>query len=252
MPSEDLIEGETVEWVTIFGSMIFLCIITEVVLVIWPFKLATRITFDMLEQLNRIDLAKETIRNIYTNLAIVGALVLTIVFAMLFVPDIVKRAELHPGLSTAYIVSTSFACLQCLRVTFECVINLVYTEALSNGDVIRYIIASPGSIGAPVLGLGFAMIALTVSTTLWLMAAHTVASAAGFAVLALFYLVKLIALSIDKSMFTTDPKDKNAIAWKWAEDEGDANSMMLGAPEIAIARKRATAVLEYEAQHTSV
>jgi hypothetical protein len=69
---------------------------------------------------------KDAVRNVYTNIALVSALLLTVVFGMLQV-DQPECDDCDPDgiLQAIYVTSTWTSILSFARVTVECVVNLV-------------------------------------------------------------------------------------------------------------------------------
>ena len=70
------------------------------------FGLGPRVTLDVVEEMSDIRNAKDAVRNVYTNIALIGALLLTVVFAMLILdPPTCDSCGDEELLQTLYITS---------------------------------------------------------------------------------------------------------------------------------------------------
>lgn len=207
------------------------------------------ITLDVLENLKSIDRAKDTIRNIYTNVSLVSALLLTIACSMLFLTQDMPL-KTQPIMVHAYVATTAFAVIQLLWATVECVGHLVYTEALSSPDTIRYVISWTGSIGGPINHLMWGLASLCLGAVQWTLAVHSVAAAAGVASMSGFFFTWLTFTGVRRwSSFTTDRQKKASSKWTWAEsEEGPCPLKFASARQISILRQRAKEALEFEKQ----
>lgn len=237
--------GDWVTWVTVFGVMGFQFIVEWILNI--RFKLQVKITLDVLENMKGMDKCKDTIRNTFTNLAIVGALIMTIAFAMLFLADhldsIEEDEEDKRLIAHAFIAATGYASIQSMRAMVESVLNLIYTEALSGPEINRFLIAGPGAIGAPVLALVFSIISILLASTLYLILMYSVAAAAAFGILAGSRLVAIVQFWLKRARFTTNRQKKHAALWTWAEDSQTepptAISKKCSKNEIRVMRERA-------------
>lgn len=181
----------------------------------YAFKIQVSITLDMLDNLKHTQNAKDCIRNIFTNTGLVGALLLTVAFAMMFV----DKPGVSEELSHTYIAATSYATIQGMRATTESVIHVVYTEALSDADIIRYLIFRPGSVGGPVIAVAFCILGMVVSTTIFLIGSYSVAAGVAWGAFGGFQIVKLILNALKSSKFSVHRSDQIALKWTWAEQE---------------------------------
>lgn len=207
------------------------------------------ITLDVLENLKSIDRAKDTIRNIYTNVSLISALLLTIACSMLFLTQDVPL-KTQTMLVHAYVATTSFAVIQLLWATVECVGHLVYTEALSSPDTIRYVISWTGSIGGPINHLIWGLASLCLAAVQWALLVHSLAAAGGVASMSGLFFTWLTFTGVRRwSSFTTDREKKASSKWTWAETEDGACPLKFAsARQIAILRQRAQQALEFEKQ----
>jgi hypothetical protein len=178
-----------------------------------------RITLDVLENMKDIGQAKEGMRNIFTNLAIVAALVLTIAFAMLFLGDHMEE-NTTPNTAHAFVALAGYATLQAIRAMIESVINLVYTEPLTSPEIIRFIITGPGAIGAPVMAIFFSIVSLLLGTVLWVAQMYSLAAASALLLFAVKGIVSTVIFSHKRAMFSTDRNKARCEKWAWAEAEG--------------------------------
>jgi hypothetical protein len=241
--------GDWMTWAVVFGVMIFQYI-AEWILGIY-FKLQVKITLDVLEHMKGTGNCKECIRNIFTNLAIVAALIMTIAFAMLFLADHLEDIEEDEEdkrlIAHAFIAATGYGSIQSMRAMVESVLNLIYTEALSGPEINRFLIVGPGAIGAPVLALIFSMFSILLASCLYILQMYSVAAAAAFGILAASRLVAIAQFWLKRARFTTSRDKKNAAKWTWAEDPNAepprAISKKCSKNEITVMRERAREAL---------
>jgi membrane protein implicated in regulation of membrane protease activity len=211
----------------------------------------TRITLDVLENMKDVGQAKEAMRNIFTNLAIVAALILTIAFAMLFLGDHMEENS-TPKTAHAFVALAGYATLQAIRAMIESVVNLVYTEPLTSPEIIRFIITGPGAIGAPVMAIFFSMVSIMLGTVLWIAQMYSFAAAAAFAFFALKGVASTIIFSRKRSLFSTSRDKKRSKAWSWAELDEEAGpaphhvTKKCSRKEIVIMRARAKDAVVFE------
>jgi hypothetical protein len=241
--------GDWVTWAVVFGVMAFQWI-AEWILNI-RFKLQVKITLDVLENMKGMDCCKECIRNIFTNLAIVGALIMTIAFAMLFLADHLEAIEEDEEdkrlLAHAFVAATGYGSIQSMRAMVESVLNLIYTEALSGPEINRFLIAGPGAIGAPVLALIFSIFSILCACTLYILQMYSLAAAAAFGLLAGSRLIAIAQFWLKRARFTTNREKRHAIKWTWAEEPSmeppKAISKKCSKNEIKVMRERAQEAL---------
>jgi len=182
------------------------------------FKGHTKITYDVIENLREPSHAKEAVRNVYVNLTLVSALMLTVGFGMLFLSDHYGESP-NRFASHLYLSCTGYAVCQYLRITMECVVNLVYTEALSNYEILCYLVANSGSIGGPVSAMFFASASLLTATVIFAAQVYSVAGAVAVSGVSLYALIAVVIQGRMKSRFTTDRAEPASRDWSWAESE---------------------------------
>lgn len=207
-----------------------------------------RISLDVLENMKDVGQAKESMRNIFTNLAIVAALVLTIAFAMLFLGDHMEE-NTTPNTAHAFIALAGYATLQAIRAMIESVINLVYTEPLTSPEIIRFIITGPGAIGAPVMAIFFSIVSLLLGTVLWVAQMYSLAAACALLIFAIKGVVSTVHFSYKRATFSTDRDKKRSQKWAWAEGDDICPSHILkkcSAKEVAMIRLKAKEALLFE------
>ena len=124
-------------------------------------KFSAKITFDVIEEMQDLGNLKECLRNVYSSVALISALLLTI--AATFISVDPPTDEDSSVLGHIFIVSSGFSFSLCMKSAVESVIHIVYTEALTPGDALRYLIAQPYSVGGPVLTVCTAMTSLNVA-----------------------------------------------------------------------------------------
>lgn len=212
--------GDWQSWVVVVSVMLVQWLCEQVLN--FCFQLQVKITLDVLENMKTVSTCKECVRNIFTNLAIVAALIMTIAFAMLFLADhlevIDDDDEVLWLVAHGFIAATGYACLQSMRAMVESVLNLIYTEALTSEEIIRFLIHGPGAIGAPVIAIIFSMVSILVASALYILGLYSVAAATGFLVLCVSRLVAMVQFWLKRAAFTTARTNDNAAMWTWAED----------------------------------
>lgn len=236
--------GELSDWVVVGSIMLFQWLLEFVVLT-RVLKVQVRITLDVMENMSSISSCKEGIRNIFTNLAIVAALIMTIAFAMLFLYDHIgnisedddKRLVAH-----AFIAFTGYACIQSMRAMVESVLNIVYTEALTSAEIVRFLIEGSGAIGAPVLATVFSVVSILCASTLYILTVYSVAAAVLFGCLAFSRCVSIGQFWRKRSRFTTNRSNKHSSSWTWAED-------LQAAPPSSITKKCSEKEIEIMRRH---
>eukprot|EP00039_Didymoeca_costata_P001935 m.56373 g.56373 ORF g.56373 m.56373 type:complete len:302 (-) comp11035_c0_seq1:113-1018(-) len=220
-------------------------LLTEAILGI-VFKAYSRITFDVVQEMGPEN-AKATLRNVFTNLAVVAALLLTIdVTFLVESPDMDDGEE---GLVHAYMAATIMSIILCLRGVLECVTNLLYTEGLTNHDCLRFLIGFPGSIGGPIMSVVLSVLCMAATVFVRMLILYSWAAAGSLAVgtatLILFFAVNIP----QKSAFSVDRDSTGSQWWTWAENGSDIPKRLLGMysdSQIAVIRKKATAAKELE------
>ena len=97
-------------------------------------------TIDIIQHQNSIDGVKDTVRNTWTNIALVAALIIGMTAAMLCSSELADLGYTYSGataLRTAYYCFSGLATCQYGQAILECVIHLVYTEPLDPAGVMR-------------------------------------------------------------------------------------------------------------------
>lgn len=247
MPVDWVNVGSPSEWALSLGVMAGQWLIE--IFLNYGKNFQTKITLDVLENMSDVGCAKEAIRNIFQNLGIVAALILTIAFAMLFLGDHMEDGTDTPKTAHAFVALAGYATLQAIRAMIESVVNLVYTEPLTSPEVIRFIITGPGAIGAPVMAIFFSVVSIMIGTVLWLAQMYSLAAAVAFGAFALKGVASTIRFSYKRAVFSTVRSKKRSKSWLWAEGEDpppSAISKKCSAKEIAMMRLRAREALLYE------
>jgi len=213
--------GELNDWAVVCSIMLFQWLLEFVVLT-RVLKVQVSITLDVLDNMSSVSTCKESVRNIFQNLAIVAALIMTIAFAMLFLYDhignIAEQDDSQRLVAHAFIAFTGYACIQSMRAMVESVLNIVYTEALTSPEVVRFLIEGSGAIGAPVLATIFSVVSILCASTLYILTVYSVAAAVLFGCLALSRVVSIGQFWRKRSRFTTNRSSKHSGNWTWAED----------------------------------
>ena len=85
-----MIMATEVQWIVTLAYPIGMLVLEQILIA--GVKLGPKITLDVIEEMLDVENAKEVVRNIYTNIALVSALLLTVTFAMLHPARAVIRA----------------------------------------------------------------------------------------------------------------------------------------------------------------
>jgi hypothetical protein len=243
--------GTPAEWGISFGVMLGQWLLELFLSYCKGFQV--RISLDVLENMKDIGQAKESVRNIFVNLAVVSALVLTIAFAMLFLGDHMEENK-TPKTAHAFVALAGYATLQAIRAMIESVVNIVYTEPLTSPEIIRFLINGPGAIGAPVMAIFFSIISLLFGTALWVAQMYSLAAAVAFAGFAFKGIASTINFSHKRAMFSTDRNKRRCNKWTWAEGEDESPSHLkkkCSTKEIAMMRLKAKEALLFEQYSTA-
>eukprot|EP00040_Diaphanoeca_grandis_P011757 m.60298 g.60298 ORF g.60298 m.60298 type:complete len:256 (+) comp22822_c0_seq1:338-1105(+) len=212
---DTLTVGSLEQWLTVMLTWVLL---TAIEIIIGLKRHAySGITFSFIQNLKSSEVAKDSVRNIYGNIAIVGALLMTIAFSMILIED--SKVDEFPILSHLYFGFTIVSMLQCVRAVFEAVISLMYTEPLSGADCVKYLIASPGSMGGPVIGITTALMCLLLASCVRATMNWSLAAGVGLFTYTMLILLFLLKLFRDKRSFSPDPNHPTAKAWDWVESE---------------------------------
>ncbi|CAE8641033.1 unnamed protein product [Polarella glacialis] len=181
-----------------------------------------KLTMDVLQELQSTKDIRSAVRDIWTQLGLVSALVLTLVFQMLQtnLPD-----DAGMNLQHVYVGLCGGAVITCLLTTTECIILLVYTEHLSDANALRFIICFPGSIGGPVVKNFMSYLFAVLGLISWVLAQYTLAAAAGLGLGALIALVFVLVSWVTRSCFTLRPESPWAAKYRWAEKGDEAGCM---------------------------
>ena len=151
-------------WVVAGGLLVWYFVAYHGVLV-HVLKLMPQITFKVLVHQTDQTKIKETVRNLWQHLGLVGALLLTIALPM-FLSDSAAEDD-SPLLAHLYLGLAAVSSLTLLQATLESAVHLVYTEALNDVGVLRYCVTFYGSIGGPVLSMGLAALHLCLAMIVW-------------------------------------------------------------------------------------
>ena len=151
-------------WVVAGGLLVWYFVAYHGVLV-HVLKLMPQITFKVLVHQTDQTKIKETVRNLWQHLGLVGALLLTIALPM-FLSDSAAEDD-SPLLAHLYLGLAAVSSLTLLQATLESAVHLVYTEALNDVGVLRYCVTFYGIIGGPVLSMGLAALHLCLAMIVW-------------------------------------------------------------------------------------
>ena len=172
------------------------------------------VSSDMLEYAN-IGSLKEFARNSWVNLAVVLALILSLLLGMAQVDCI--DDDCYSELSLAYILWAVTAVWLCLAGLALCVISLTYVEPLDEVGVIQYLIANPNQIGLAAVYCLLSAIYLIVALLIWVVAQYGLVALICAATVAIVQII-IVAFNIqDKSAFepTAAVGTKRWREWAW-------------------------------------
>ncbi|CAJ1374536.1 unnamed protein product [Effrenium voratum] len=133
----------------------------------------TRVSIDVLEHCNPEGL-KESSKNVWTNVGVTSALVLTMVMAMLQLDPIDPRGfsleayeivHLHQWYG-CFCLASLLCNLLCIM---SCVINLSYVDPLSDIDAIKYFLRRIDSIGDPVMFMMESFVFFLAAICVWVL-----------------------------------------------------------------------------------
>lgn len=184
-------------------------------------KSDTQMTSDILEFVDVSDI-KQSARNIWVNVAVVNALVLTIIIAMLQEDPIEAKFDTDDNMVDALVAVQEFY-ISLLLVGFmsnvlslmKCIVNLTYSEPLSNKDVIKYFIANPNSLGEPVCDVCIACMFSFLAMAFWVLGTYGAPNAALAFAITVYVSGYSVGYIRGKAQFTPDANDpKNE--WSWA------------------------------------
>lgn len=188
--------------------------VPTVLFIVAQLQFGKTVSCDMLEH-SSVGSLKEFARNTWVNLAVVLALILSLLLGMAQVDCI--DGDCYSELSLAYILWSCSAVLLCLAGLALCVISLTYVEPLDEVGVIQYLIANPAQIGLAAVYCLLSAIYLLVALLIWVVAAYGIVALAGVTLVAIVQIV-IVAINIqDKSAF--DPAaavgSKRWREWAW-------------------------------------
>jgi len=210
---------------------------------IYVLKLMPMITFGVIEHQTTGEQLKETVRNIWTNVGLVGALLLTITAPVLMNDDIAEVTTELPILGTLCMGFAGLSFMGLLQATLECVVHLVFSEALNHVGVLRYLAANFGAIGGPVISMSFATFNLCISVILWCMIKVGLPCTMLIGVIFVYHAVILIGNFNNGSKFTPNRHDKDAWMWLWAEADPEIAPRKLTNAKVLFCSKRQHRVL---------
>jgi len=181
----------------------------------------TRMTSDILEFVH-VDHVKDAARNIWINVAVVNALVLTIVIAMLQQDPISVTDDTDTDRADALVLIQGFY-ISLLLVAFmsntlslmKCIVNLTYSEPLSNKDVIKYFIANPNSLGEPVCDVSIACLFMSLALACWVLATYGIPNAILACAITIYITGYSVGYTRGKGLFNPSAEDPRN-AWSWA------------------------------------
>jgi len=215
--------GSGINWAISISTVVVLLLLPELVFEATGSKQA--ITMDILESMRDASNAKDTVRNVYNNIGLLFALLLTVAAAMLLVSPISSSVDADGHMKHLYVTATGVAFVSCVKGVCEAVINISYTEPLSNSGVLRYMIDSPGSVGGPLISLGSALASLTIGMAIYILAYYTLAAMVMFICMSLYCFTMLTWLGCTKSRFSARKGTKGSEGWQWAEKPNASNPL---------------------------
>lgn len=175
----------------------------------------SKISVDVLEHADTSCL-KEMARNVWVNLGVVTALLLSLLLAMAQADC--PNDDCADPVSLGYILCVGTAIMFTLNGLGTCVISLTYVEPLDLAGTIRYFIANPAQVGAAALMALYSLLYTVMAIVLWIYSVYGVVAACLLSIVAVSVLLNLLLTMWDKSSF--DPHATptcNGKRWKeWA------------------------------------
>jgi hypothetical protein len=161
---------------------------------------------------------KDGARNIWTQVGLLDALVLTIILAMLQEDPIEPHFDMDDRdalelLQEFYISFCLVAVMSVLLSIMKCIANLTFVEPLAHKDVIKYCIANPSSIGEPVCDLCISCVFAGFAIAIWVLGSYG-ASNGAFAFLIMTY-VTGYSFGYCKGKSVFDPSPDGGKEWQW-------------------------------------
>ncbi|CAK9089669.1 Uncharacterized protein SCF082_LOCUS42302 [Durusdinium trenchii] len=176
----------------------------------------TRVSIDILEHCNPEGL-KESAKNVWTNVGVTSALILTMVMAMLQMDDIEPRGfVLEPSdkiqlqqFYGAFCIASLLFNLLCIM---SCVVHLSYVDPLSDVDAIKFFLMRIDSLGDPIVYMVESCIFFMAAIGIWVLGTLGLALAIMNVVALIIFVAGNGALWAKISLFT--PKKD----MKWTQD----------------------------------
>ena len=188
--------------------------VPTVMLITAQLRFGKTVSCDMLEHASVGNL-KEFARNSWVNLAVVLALILSLLLGMAQVDCV--NDDCYSEFALAYVLWAVTAVWLCLAGLALCVISLTYVEPLDEVGVIQYLIANPAQIGLAAVYCMLSAIYLVVALLIWVVATYGIVALLGVAFVAIVQII-IVAINIqDKSAFDPSalPGTKRWREWAW-------------------------------------
>lgn len=182
-----------------------LCVLALLAEQKWKTTISSAVLFH-----SSIDDLKDAIRNIWSNISIVAALIGGLSISMLM-SNPVQDMNIEFGyISQLYSLMCGFSFIFCLKAVIYGVVNLVYTEPLSKLNCSKYILSNPNSIGNTVSSTIFGLILLLVAMILWVLIQYKYAVTIVLGVFTLGMIAQFFKYMHNKAKW--DPKNEE---WMW-------------------------------------
>lgn len=176
----------------------------------------TKISFDILENCQPHGI-KESSKNLWTNVGLTSALLVTMVMAMLQVDPIAANGfDLDPTdrmhLQQFYVSLCIASLLWNLICIVTCVINLSYVDPLSDIDAIAFFLNNADAIGDPAVFLGESCIFFMFAILVWVLGTYGIAQGVLMGSAMLTFIIVALGTWRKRSLF------QSGIDVSWTQD----------------------------------
>mmetsp|Transcript_42112 Transcript_42112/g.78268 ORF Transcript_42112/g.78268 Transcript_42112/m.78268 type:complete len:257 (-) Transcript_42112:267-1037(-) len=188
----------------------------------------TRISIDILEHC-KPETLKESAKNVWTNVGVTSALILTMVMAMLQMDDIEPRgfvlepeAKIHlQQFYAAFCIASLLFNLLCIM---SCVVQLSYVDPLSEIDAVRFFLMRIDAIGDPIVFMVESVIFFMAAIGVWVLGVFGLSMAVLSGVALIIFVVGNGKLWAKTGAFSPT----SSMEWTQDPDKWEAADIMLG------------------------
>jgi hypothetical protein len=154
---------------------------------------------------------KEGLHNVWSTLSVLSALVGGLSLALLMAPQPLGSVGAHGFGVQGFALTCFYSLLFCLKAIVYSVVNLTFTEPLSNLNVAKYLLMNPNTVGNTAIPALIGLFLFLVGLLLWVLLQYRVAVAATVAVAALFMALQFLWYIRAKMLW--DPRQRDLWVW---------------------------------------